>query len=182
MYIPLGGNRKGYVHTLVNLFIVFLLTGIWHGAGWNYIFWGCINGCCVVFERCVQKKSWYLKIPAVIKWGITMFIVFISWVFFRLPYMSDILQYLGIMFGTIQFEQIDLGWKYFFDYKIIVFMAIGLLGATVLSCDWIKKKVMTLNNSTPGFMVQEILLLTLGVITVMCMVNSTYSPFLYFQY
>ena len=182
VYIPLGGNRKGYVRTLVNLFIVFLLTGIWHGAGWNYIFWGCINGFCVVFERCVQKKNWYLKIPAVIKWGITMFIVFISWVFFRLPYMSDILQYLGIMFGRVQFDQIDLGWKYFFDYKIIVFMTIGLLGATVFSADWIKKKIVDLNNSATGFVIQEIFLLTLGVITVMCMVNSTYSPFLYFQY
>lgn len=50
LYIPLGGNRRGILKTLRNLFIVFLFTGIWHGAGWNYILWGVINGLCVVFE------------------------------------------------------------------------------------------------------------------------------------
>lgn len=182
IYIPLGGNRKGFYRTLFNLFIVFLLTGIWHGAGWNYILWGVINGICVAGERCIRDKQWYIKIPAVLKWMAAMFIVFISWEIFRLPYISDIRQYLGIMAGVIKFSRIDLTWRYFFEFKIITLMIIGILGATVLSFQKIKKLAFAVNQSTIWYIVQEILVLLCGVVSVMCIVNSTYSPFLYFQY
>lgn len=182
IYIPLGGNRKGFYRTLINLFTVFLLTGIWHGAGWNYILWGVINGIFVVGERCVRDKQWYVKIPAGVKWIVTMLIVFISWEVFRLPYLSDIRQYLGIMFGMIRFNAIDLTWQYFFEFKIIILMIAAILGATVLSSQKIKEVSYTINRSAVLFIVQEIIILLCGIISVMCIVNSTYSPFLYFQY
>lgn len=90
IYIPLGGNRKGKNRTFVNLFIVFLVTGIWHGAGWNYILWGVINGVFSVLERMSKNKTWYQKTPAVIKWAVTMSIVLLSWQVFRLSSMSEI--------------------------------------------------------------------------------------------
>lgn len=182
IYIPLGGNRKGFYRTLINLFTVFLLTGIWHGAGWNYILWGVINGIFVVGERCVRDKQWYVKTPAAVKWLVTMLIVFISWEVFRLPYLSDIRQYLGIMFGMIRFNAIDLTWQYFFEFKIIILMIAGILGATVLSSQKIKEVSYTINHSAVLYIVQEIMILLCGIISVMCIVNSTYSPFLYFQY
>ena len=182
VYIPLGGNRKGFLKTLRNLFIVFLLTGIWHGAGWNYILWGVLNGVCVVAERCVRDKNWYKKIPGWIKWAVTMFIIYISWVLFRLTGLSDIGQYFSIMSGMAEFDFIDLSYPYFFEFRTVVLMIIAAAGATVFS--WKKLKIFAekAENSPVLLVVQEILFLGLAVIDVMCLVNSTYSPFLYFQY
>ena len=182
VYIPLGGNRKGFFKTLRNLFVVFLLTGIWHGAGWNYLLWGCLNGVCVVAERCIRDKSWYKKTPGWIKWAAAMFIVYISWIFFRLASLSQICQYFAIMFGLADFSFIDLSWPYFFEFKILVLMAAAILGA--VPCSWkpLKKLEETAENTPVLFLLQEVLLLLLGIIDVMCIVNSTYSPFLYFQY
>ena len=85
LYIPLGGNRKGKGRTLVNLGIVFLTTGIWHGAGWNYIWWGALNGFFMIIERLSKDKTLYKKVPNAIKWIATMVIVFFSWQLFRFP-------------------------------------------------------------------------------------------------
>lgn len=68
VYIPLGGNRKGKKRTLCNLFIVFFITGVWHGAGMGYLFWGVLHGVCVLGERCLKDTSFYNKIPSYIKW------------------------------------------------------------------------------------------------------------------
>lgn len=182
IYIPLGGNRKGMVKTLCNLFTVFLLTGIWHGAWWNYILWGVLNGICVVAERCVREKKWYIKIPAVIKWAVTMFIVYISWVFFRLTSLLDIKQYFKIMLGMVSFEYIDLSFSYFFEFKIVILMIIAVLGATVFSAKKLKKAAEMANQQPVLFVIQEAFLMILCVVNIMCMVNATYSPFLYFQY
>lgn len=81
LYIPLGGNRKGEKRTLLNLLIVFLVSGIWHGAGWNFIIWGMLHGICILIHR-VWKNS-KRKMNKFIGWLITMNLVNIFWVFFR---------------------------------------------------------------------------------------------------
>ena len=81
LYIPLGGNRKGEKRTLLNLLIVFLVSGIWHGAGWNFIIWGMLHGICILIHR-VWKNS-KRKMNKFVGWFITMNLVNIFWVFFR---------------------------------------------------------------------------------------------------
>ena len=182
LYIPLGGNRKGKIKTLRNLFFVFLFTGIWHGDGWNYIVWGIVNGVCVMSERCITDKKWYVKIPKIVKWFITMFIIYISWEIFRLPSLSALREYLAIMFGKVSYQYIDLSWQYFFEFKIVILMLIGIIGATILGNYKIRKLRGLFEKQPLLFGIREIFLIFVGIITVMCMVNSTYSPFLYFQY
>ncbi len=84
LYIPLGGNRKGISRTYLNLMITMLLGGLWHGAGWNWVFWGGFHGAILSFERIVklpnQSQS---KFVTLVRWLITMQLVMISWVFFR---------------------------------------------------------------------------------------------------
>lgn len=87
LYILLGGNRKGEVKTLRNLFIVFLASGIWHGAGWNFIIWGMLHGVCILIYR-VWKNSGR-KLNKLVGWFITMNLVNIFWVFFRAETVSD---------------------------------------------------------------------------------------------
>lgn len=182
IYIPLGGNRKGRNHTLLNLFIVFLVTGIWHGAGWNYILWGILNGVCVVLERCVREKLWYRKIPYIFKWFVTMFVVFISWEIFRLPGISEIVDFFKIMFGVTQFAAVDCTWGFYLTPKILAMLCIAVVGATLLHKTWVRKIYDLSKRSEVLFIVKEVILLLLMVLVMMFLVNSTYSPFIYFQY
>lgn len=182
IYIPLGGNRKGKIRTLVNLFIVFLVTGIWHGAGWNYICWGVLNGICMVIERCIRDKKFYQKIPSVIKWVFTMFIVLISWQIFRFPDLKDAGEFLRIMFGTVHFESLNFTSPYYFTVKMIVLMLIGIVGAVFLQGRYVERLQCKIRRSKILYSVQEVVLLGLMVTAVIFVVSSTYSPFIYFQY
>ena len=100
LYIPLGGNRKGSVRTYINLALVMLLGGLWHGASWNFLIWGGIHGGYLAFERAQGKESIYSKLPAVLQIAITFFIVLVAWVFFRADTLPDAWQYLKCMFGS----------------------------------------------------------------------------------
>lgn len=182
IYIPLGGNRKGKGRTLVNLFIVFLVTGIWHGAGWNYILWGVLNGMCMLIERCIRDKKFYVRIPYAVKWGVTMFIVLVSWEIFRLTSLSEGADFLGIMFGVTEFSLVNFTFAYYFTPKMITLVVIGILGATVFHKKCFYDIYSKVNESGILFVIQEVILFGIMILTVMFMVNSTYSPFIYFQY
>lgn len=182
IYIPLGGSRKGKTKTLRNLAIVFALTGIWHGAGWNYIIWGCINGAFAVTERIIQNKKFYVKTPLVIKYAVTMTVVMLFWQLFRYQSLGDVLSVFNALFGNVSAGDIAYTWQYYFDAQIILFAAIGILGATLFG----SPKVLALHNklslTKTGYLIQELILLLVFILAVLFMVNSTYSPFIYFQY
>lgn len=99
LYIPLGGNRKGAIRTYVNLALVMLLGGLWHGASWNFLIWGAIHGGYLAFERALGKESIYNRLPRNLQVFITFFIVLIAWVFFRADTLPDATRYLASMFG-----------------------------------------------------------------------------------
>ena len=96
IYIPLGGNRKGEARTYLNIFIVFFLSGLWHGAGWNFILWGVMHGIFCIITRFIEKR--FEKIPKALGylgWIVTFIFVNITWVFFRaesIPAALDILK------------------------------------------------------------------------------------------
>lgn len=96
LYIPLGGNRKGELKTLRNLFIVFLLSGIWHGAGWNFIIWGFLHGVCILIHRVWKNMGG--KLPKIIGWLITFNLVNIFWIFFRAKNLTDAIKVIKGMF------------------------------------------------------------------------------------
>ena len=98
LYIPLGGNRKGEKRTLLNLLIVFLVSGIWHGAGWNFIIWGMLHGICILIHR-VWKNS-KRKMNKFVGWFITMNLVNIFWVFFRAKDLGSALKVIKGMFDV----------------------------------------------------------------------------------
>ncbi len=99
LYIPLGGNRRGKLRTYLNLALVMLLGGLWHGASWNFLIWGGIHGGYLAFERAQGKESIYHKFPKLLQVLITFFIVVVAWVFFRADTLPDAWRYLGSMFG-----------------------------------------------------------------------------------
>lgn len=111
IYIPLGGNKKGIRRTCINLFITFLVSGLWHGAAWTFVLWGALHGACIVFERLLEKVL--IKIPKVLRVTGTFFIVNLLWVLFRT---IDFQETIKIFKGLVSFSNID-------------FMSIGVLAA-----------------------------------------------------
>ena len=97
IYIPLGGNRKGEIRTYANLFTTFLLGGIWHGAGWTFVFWGALHGMALMIHRVWQKVG--VKLPTILAWFLTFNFVNIAWVFFRAKEWDDAIKVLSGMFG-----------------------------------------------------------------------------------
>ena len=96
LYIPLGGNRKGKIRTYVNLFVTFLLGGIWHGAGWTFVFWGALHGGALAVHRFWQQMG--MKMPKIVGWFLTFGFVNIAWVFFRANTFADAMKVLKGMF------------------------------------------------------------------------------------
>jgi len=96
LYIPLGGNRKGESRTLVNLLITFILGGIWHGAGWTFVFWGFLHGIGTVIQRLWKKTN--IVIPRPIAWLITFNFVNFAWIFFRAKTWQDAIKVIKGMF------------------------------------------------------------------------------------
>ncbi|MBE0515625.1 MBOAT family O-acyltransferase, partial [Sulfurimonas sp.] len=96
-YIPLGGNRHGEYRTHVNLMATFLLGGIWHGAGWTFVFWGFLHGLALVLHRVWSQYNFH--IPRVLAWFITFNFINITWVFFRAKEWEDALKVLSSMFS-----------------------------------------------------------------------------------
>lgn len=167
LYIPLGGNKKGNIY--LNLFIVFLVTGIWHGARWNYIIWGGIHGFFIVLEHYLNKNTvWYDKINLIYKRIFTFLIVSFSWIIFMLPKWSRVKKYYVYMFTVTQ-KKLDFTYSYYFNSKVIILIIIGFLGAI-------------LYKEIKSEKIKMVLYPILFILAIIFMINSTYSPFLYFQF
>lgn len=90
IYIPLGGNRKGEVRTYVNLMLVMLLAGLWHGANWNFVIWGGINGAFLCIERIIKNRNISVPVPSYFKRAYLILVVSLSWIIFRFTDISEI--------------------------------------------------------------------------------------------
>ena len=103
IYIPLGGNRKGQCHTYINLFLVFLIGGLWHGAAWTFVVWGALHGVAIVTHRCWQKLNF--KLNKIIAWIITFNFVNFTWIFFRAKSFEDAMKVIrGMFFGEFKID------------------------------------------------------------------------------
>ena len=124
IYIPLGGNRKSSIRTYTNLFITFVLGGIWHGAGWTFIFWGVLHGGALVTHRLWQQFN--IKIPKILAWFITFNFINISWVFFRAKEWDDALKVLDAMFG-LKFGTLNTSDVWMILFIIVTFIIVLVL-------------------------------------------------------
>ncbi|WP_326833102.1 MBOAT family O-acyltransferase [Campylobacter portucalensis] len=97
LYFPLGGSRAGKFKTYLNLMIVFLISGLWHGAGWTFIFWGFLHGLAMVIHRIWVNLGF--RMNKTLAWLITFIFVNFTWVFFRAESFSDALNIIKAMFG-----------------------------------------------------------------------------------
>lgn len=106
VYIPLGGNKKGSFRTYSNLLATFVIGGLWHGAGWTFIFWGFLHGLALVIHRVWTNLGF--KMNTILAWFITFNFVNIAWIFFRAKEWDDAIKVLGSMFGILNIPLIEI--------------------------------------------------------------------------
>ena len=180
VYIPLGGNRKGKLKTLRNLGIVFLLTGIWHGAAWNFVVWGSWHGFFIIIEKIINIKDFEQKHTQ--KWVrflqhiYCIFAFLIGWVMFRSETMSYAWQYIKNMFGLVRVHDILYGIGYYIDnFEIIIFVCAILCSMPLFN------KMLEVKNKF-GRTLINIWLLILFILSAATIASSTYNPFIYFRF
>lgn len=115
IYIPLGGNRKGELHTYANLFAVFLIGGLWHGASWMFVTWGALHGLAIVLHRLWQHLG--KKMPIILAWFITFNFINITWIFFRAEKWENSKNILNGMLGFNGIVLSEKYTKYFGDFQ-----------------------------------------------------------------
>ncbi|MCY9517612.1 MBOAT family O-acyltransferase [Paenibacillus apiarius] len=178
VYIPLGGNRVGIVKQLRNLFVVWFLTGLWHGASWNFIIWGLYFGCFIVMEKLFLHK-WFKQLPRGIGNIYTLLIVMVGWVFFDLDRLSAALSYVEAMFGLGTHQFADNNTYYYLSTNLVVLL-LAVLTATPLP----KKMISVLKNryQLGSAILSPILYVLFLLLSTAYLVNETYNPFLYFRF
>ena len=177
VYIPLGGSRVSKGKIIRNLLVVWGLTGIWHGASWNFIFWGLYYGGLLLLEKFVLAK-FLEKVPTFLKRVGTVLLVVIGWVFFFSPGLGAAFRWLGCMFGIGGNGFMDEAAKYYLSSSAII-LVISALGAYPLA-----SKIGNLVLKKPKWPVY-VTVAWFALLIFLCiagMMVSTYSSFLYFQF
>lgn len=184
VYIPLGGNRRGKPIQLRNLGIVFLLTGIWHGASWNFVIWGIWHGFFIILEKVTglnnettsKKFNFFKHIYCIL-------IFVIGWVIFRAETFEYAWQYLRNMFGTLKVHDVLYSFGYYVDNLEILTFAAALICSVPIFAKTqeylkydgtLKKKILNI--------LVNIWLLALFIISIASIAASTYNPFIYFRF
>jgi alginate O-acetyltransferase complex protein AlgI len=182
VYVPLGGNRKGTARTYLNLMLIFFLTGLWHGANWNFVIWGFIHGFFLVTERLFLGRL-LDRLPG-LKLIYTLFIVLNAWVFFNATDLSYALDYLRRMYGMLPPGNVTKDISFYTNAEILFVSILGILGAGGFF-SWLQRRTPQWSGVKLRLMFQGFryaaLLVMLYVCTVYLLCNS-YNPFIYFRF
>jgi len=176
LYFPLGGNRKGEARAYLNLMIVMVLGGFWHGASWNFLVWCAIHGFWLAFVRVLGKTSAYAKSPRPLRVALTFLIVNLAWVFFRADDLPAALRYLSSLFnlnGSTEANALLLR-AVFYDpgHVLAMLTAAGIAFFGVQTWDLSR-------NVTP---LRAALAMGVFAWSVVAMSTQAFNPFLYFQF
>ncbi len=190
LYIPLGGNRQGGLRTLLNLYLVFFLCGLWHGASWNFVIWGLIHGTFLVMERIGLNKL-LVKAGSLFGHIYVLLVVITAWVFFRANTLPLALDYLAAMFGFSSGNSELYPLKMFLFEENIFFFVCAVFASTPL-LPQIKKmysqSVKQSNGLLPIGMVAVIettillFLIAIFLFSTIYLAVGSYNPFIYFRF
>lgn len=178
IYIPLGGNRIGISKQCRNIFIVWILTGLWHGASWNFIAWGLYYGFFVLIEK-IFMKNLLEKLPVAIRRIYTMIIVMVGWVLFSMNTLDESIQYIKVMFGISSNKFIDGTSVYYIYTNILIFIILILCSTPIIKK--IFNRIKERYNSK-GLIIALLIQIIILLLSVAYLVNATYNPFLYFRF
>lgn len=178
IYIPLGGNRKGFLKQMRNILVVWFLTGAWHGASWNFILWGVYFGVILIFEKLFLLK-FLEKLPKIARHMYAVFLILFSWVIFAFEDLSKVGMYFSSLFNLNRNKFFDLeGMYYFNNYAVIIFIGI------VMSTPIFKRLIDKLDNNNSVFSqsLVSIIYILIFLLSTASLVTDTFNPFLYFRF
>ncbi len=177
VYIPLGGNRTGNVY--LHLLTVFFLTGLWHGASWNFVVWGLWHGMFLIVERLARNRSTTVSLPSAVKWFYTMLVVVIGWVFFRAENLSAAVSYLQSMFGLNSIAG-QMTMYALQDYGVTFILGIICMLPILHKYKvWREKSDL---HQRASYILEPLLCGILLLLGIAFTVSSAYNPFIYFNF
>lgn len=175
VYIPLGGNRKGKGRQVLNLLIVWMLTGLWHGASWNFVLWGVYFGILLIVEKFLLKKV-LDKLPSVCRHIYALFFIIMGWVIFDFTEMSEMGQFLVRLFsGTYGFVSDDA------LSLVVSYLPLIIIGIFACLPVW-KKLYFKTQDKKWSIALQCVTVAAVLVLATASLVSSSYNPFLYFRF
>lgn len=183
LYVPLGGNRHGERRTRVNVFVVFALSGLWHGAAWTFVVWGIYHGLLSIAERTQTIKSARAALPRAVNVLITFFLVLVGWVFFRAPSLERALEILRAMCGVD--KRTATGWNYVLLGQVLPWrsaffgaLAVALVVLIPMALGEEREKKL-LRAAQPAAMALAPVIL---VLVIAQLVSSKFNPLIYFKF
>jgi alginate O-acetyltransferase complex protein AlgI len=179
LYIPLGGNRVSKGRTYVNQIIVFLLSGLWHGASWNFIFWGAYHGAFLVLERTPFEK-FLKKLWAPIRHLYAIIVIMVGWVFFRAATLTEGWLYLKKMFLFTPSNNLHYASQYLNNKVILMLLAGIIFSVPVIS--YIKTLIEKNKAIIALTYVRDFILISIFLICLITLSSTTYNPFIYFRF
>ncbi len=186
VYIPLGGNRKGECRTIFNLLVVWALTGLWHGASWNFVLWGLFFFVFIALEK-LFLGHWLQKIPSFFSRLYLLLTVYFGWILFRFEKLGDVWAVLQGMFlqngNTFMSEEARIKILNYIFFIVFAIVAVTPFGKWLLSA--LDRKTEASRGSAlvaVNGMVRILIPILLMLLVTMALVGNSYAPFLYFQF
>ncbi|MBE5958129.1 MAG: MBOAT family protein [Lachnospiraceae bacterium] len=176
VYIPLGGSRCSVPRNIINIFVVWALTGFWHGAQWNFMLWGIYFGIILIIEKFVLKNA-LEKLPSVVAHIYVCFFAMVGWIIFSFDKLSDIAIYVKGMFNYSNMA--DSKGVFILTQHVWIYLLAMVLSTPAVS--FVTGKLKEKNEKAVGF-VGAIVYLLLFVLSVAMIISESYNPFLYFRF
>ena len=174
VYIPLGGNRVSKARWIFNIFTVWMLTGLWHGAAWNFVLWGLLFAVLLLIEKWIPAIG---KLPAVLRHSYVLLAVILSFVLFNAQTLSQAGSDLSAMFGFAGLPVVSAQTIYYLKSYGLLF-CVGFVGATPL----VKNTASRLDQTKAGAVLEVVMLIGLLLVCTAYLVDGSFSPFLYFRF
>lgn len=178
VYIPLGGNRVSKIRHICNLMIVWLLTGLWHGAAWNFVAWGLYYGVILIIEKYMLSPV-LERMPGFVRHIYSIVLVLIGWVLFFSPSLDQAVRYTGKMFGFGVNGIVDSESLYLVTTNLILWLIL-IIGCTPLPA--VRYRHMLWKKKENAMIINGIVYVVLFLLCVAYLVTETYNPFLYFRF
>ena len=178
VYIPLGGNRVSKSRHIFNLMVVWFLTGLWHGAAWNFVAWGLYYGIILIIEKYILSPV-LDKLPSVVRHIYSIVLVVIGWVLFFSPSFGGAARYLGMMFGAGAHGVADRESLYLLTTNLVLWIIL-IIGSTPLTD--VRYQHMLRQKKWNTTLLNGIVYAVLFILCIAYLVTETYNPFLYFRF
>ena len=178
VYIPLGGNRVSKIKHIRNLLIVWFLTGLWHGAAWNFVAWGLYYGIILIIEKYILSPV-LDKLPSVVRHIYSIVLVVIGWVLFFSPSLGGAARYLGMMLGAGAHGVADRESLYLLTTNLVLWIIL-IIGSTPLTD--VRYQHMLRQKKWNTTLLNGIVYAVLFILCIAYLVTETYNPFLYFRF